>query len=502
MKRAALLLVLALAGCGPGVVWFGKSPDRLREVVVLQDGAGQHVRVDDRDGKAFLGIGIEALAWSPDGKHLAYPARIAGGWVLVVDGVEGPAFDGIGEVAWSADGAHHAYAAEQRGRWLVVRDGQPGPTVETLRAHSLRFSGDGAHLGYIGDEEKKVIARIDGVKSAPYDSIGGLSFGEKGRAAFVARRGKETFVVVSGKESAAYEDVAELGFSPSGRRIAWTARKDKGWRVVVDGIEGEQFDRISKLVWAPRGDGLAYGAGRGSTEMVVAGGVIGAAYEGILPGSVAFDASGTRVAFAGRRDRAWHIVNGTEESPPYEQVEAPVFIGDSSAVAHVARRGEASFVVLDGNQGPVHADASQLVLSPDGRRFLCSARFGAVIEVIEGAVSGGPCGGGHCKPVEERSSRHDVIVGGTLVFSADGAHSGFLAGQAADRKLFLVIDGARGGAFDLDELMAGFVVEPELGGAFTGDSRLLSQWVRAEVGLAGRRTGAGAALKGRTERMR
>jgi signal transduction histidine kinase len=74
--------LLALMGCGPGVVWYGKSPDRGRAAVVLQDGDGQRVRVNGRDGPRFLGIGVEAMAWSPDGRRLAYPARTAEGWVV------------------------------------------------------------------------------------------------------------------------------------------------------------------------------------------------------------------------------------------------------------------------------------------------------------------------------------------------------------------------------------------------------------------------------------
>ena len=78
----------------------------------------------------------------------------------------------------------------------------------------------------------------------------------------------------------------------------------------------------------------------------------------------------------------------------------------------------------------------------------------------------------------------------TATIYADEVQDGYVAGQAVGQRLFLVIDGARAGALDLDELMAGLTIAPDLAGAFTGDSKLLAQWVRAEVTLAERRAGA------------
>jgi hypothetical protein len=410
----------------------------------------------------------------------------------------GAAHDGVGEIVWSRDGEHLAYAAERKGRWLVVVDGREGQTFEALRARSLQLSADGAHHAYAADEDGKVVVVADGLKSAPYEAVGHLTLGGEGFVAFVARRKIGSLVVAGGKESGVYEDVADLALSPGGRRLAWTARRDGHWHVVDGGSESEPYDRVSKLAWAPRTDALAYAVGQGDAEWVVAGGKHGAPYEAILPESLVFDASGTVIAYAARKKGAWRVVTGTDESPPYEDVEPPLFVGDSRAVAHVARRGEATFLVLDGHQGPVHADATGLVLSPDGRRFLYAARAGTQVEVIEGEVRGGPCGGGKCTATATRTVRHDIVVGGTLVWSASGAHSAYLAGEARSRGLFLVIDGARAGSFDMGELMASLVVDPDLSGVLTGDSKRLAAWVRAEVALVERRGAPG--LDGRERR--
>jgi hypothetical protein len=371
----------------------------------------------------------------------------------------------------------------------VVRDGREEASLEALRARSLRFSQDGAHLGYVGDEDRKVVAVVDGVKSAPYDAIGHLVFGAGGRWAFAARRGAISVVVADGRESTAYEDVADLAFSPSGKRLAWTARKMGAWWVVENLDESGPFERVSSLVWAPRGDELAFAVGQKTGELVVRAGRPGAMYEGVLPGSLTFDATGTHIVYSARRGHAWRVITDGVEGPPYEDLEAPRFLGDSAATAHVARRGEATFLVLDGHQGPVEADASSLVVSPDGKRFMYTARAGLRVSVVEGVAVGGPCGEGRCSPVVTRTSVFDTVVGGTLVFSESGAHSGYLAGQVIGHRLFLVMDGVRGAELDLAELMAGVEVSPDLAGALTGDSKVLAQWVEAEVTLAERRGG-------------
>lgn len=497
-----MAILVATSGCWSSVVWLGKSPDRSRAVVVLQDMRGQRVQVDGRDGEVFAAVGVDALSFSPDGKRLAYPARTPAGWVVVIDGAAGPRFEGVAEIVWSGDSQHVAYAAARDERWRVILDGREGPSLEALRARSLRLSHDGAHIAYAGDDGGRVVVVVDGVRSAPYDAIGKLSLGGDGRCAFVARRGNEALVIADGEERGPYEDVADLSFSPTGRRLGWLARKGGGWRAIVDGDEGEAHDRVSTLVWAPHTEAFAYAVGTGATERVVVSGLPGGAgaarvsgppFEGVLPASVVFDHTGRHIAYAARRRGAWHVIVDAASGEPYEGLEAPMFVGDSSAVAFVARRAEATFVVVDGRQGPVHADATGLVLSRDGRRYLHLSRAGMETAVIEGVVEGGPCGEGRCSPRVTRTMHHDVVVGGTLVFGELGAHSGYLAGQALGRRLFLMIDGERAGELDMDELMAGLILEPDLSGALTGDSRALARWIRAEVTLTERAARARAA---------
>ena len=45
-------------------------------------------------------------------------------WVVVVDGKEGKAYDGVSIPTYSPDSKHLAYAAQSQGKWMVVVDGK------------------------------------------------------------------------------------------------------------------------------------------------------------------------------------------------------------------------------------------------------------------------------------------------------------------------------------------------------------------------------------------
>ena len=68
-----------------------------------------------------------------------------------MDSVAGQGYDAISEagMAFSPDGKHMAYAARRGKDWFVVLDGLEQERLEKVIGASLRFSADGAHLAYI-----------------------------------------------------------------------------------------------------------------------------------------------------------------------------------------------------------------------------------------------------------------------------------------------------------------------------------------------------------------
>ena len=88
------------------------------------------------------------LRFSPDSKRLEYHANKGQGWAMVIDGLEGPVWDGV--VSWGGiftpDLRHVAYLANDGGKYRAVVDGIPGPACDhigVITADQLTFHPDG-----------------------------------------------------------------------------------------------------------------------------------------------------------------------------------------------------------------------------------------------------------------------------------------------------------------------------------------------------------------------
>ncbi|TKD13232.1 hypothetical protein [Polyangium fumosum] len=465
------LALLVSAGCGPSVVWLGHSPDRSHHIEVLESAGKQRVRVDGVDGAAYLGIGIESLVWSADGRRLAYPARREKGWSLVVDGRAGPTFDGVGEVVLSADGAHVAYAAHRRGVWFVVLDETPGPAFDAILEGTMLF-GQGGRFAYVGKTGGSVRAVVDGVPGPRYDGIGALRFSEDGAAvAHVGRRGEEAFFWMNGRESPPAEAIAHHALGPRGGRHAYVAKRNGQWRVTVDGIESAPYARISEVLFSKGGAHVAYAGRRADGEVLVLDAVEGPPYEEIAPGSLVFGAESGPVAYAARRGRGWHIVVNGEEGSAYDAVDRPVFARRGTKFGYVAASRGARFVVIDGREERPFAWAGDLTFSADGRYHAYLADDGERMRVVHDGAS----------------TSFDSVIAGTLVHAEEGPGWACLVVDKAARKLFIVIDGAKKRPLDAEELAAA-MTQPKFEARFARaeDAELLRRWVAAELVLSRR----------------
>jgi hypothetical protein len=190
-------------------------------------------------------------SFSPDGR-LVYRGRALVGWkeFAVVDGKRGPEFDSLGGPVWSADGKSLAYRARrgprrEEGAWCVVVDGKPGPDHEAVG--DPVFGPDGA-VAYAFRKDGRWRAG-DG---EPFDEIREIRPGPK--LAYVARSGKEVFVVVDGKRSEPFDTAWGLAW---GKSLAFAARRGGRALVVVDGKTVAEADDVSPPLW----DGDACGFG-------------------------------------------------------------------------------------------------------------------------------------------------------------------------------------------------------------------------------------------------
>ena len=457
-------------------------------------------------GRSFRGVGIEALAWSPDSRRLAFPAERDDGWTVVVDGHESGVWDGIGEIVWSPDSRQLAYAAQRGDTWRVVHDGREGPAFDGLRPGTLHYSPRGGRLAYVAERGAAQMAVIDGVTGPPCDGIAHLTFSADGDAvAYVARFGERASLVHQGggperrggarardDEQAMtarrvlprYDGILEVALAPRGGRVAFTAVRALQVMAVVDGAERPVEDAVTSLTWSPDGRRIAWIARRGQVERVVVDGGPGAelgaprgapVVASVREGSLAFSPDGAHFVHVARQPAGWAVVFDGAPGRVYDDITTtPVFAPHGGRWAYVARRGADSVVVLDGRESVPYAWAADLRFGPGGEGPAYFARRGAHTLVAHG----------------DRRTALEGVIAGTLVYSADGRHWACLVAVPAVRRLYVAVDGIPRRTIDFDEIVAAAMKQtadlgslPSGGGSGPGgiDLGLLRRWVAADL---------------------
>jgi WD40 repeat protein len=324
------------------------------------------------------------LTTSPDGKRVAYSVHkgASKGWLAlaplmvgrndqakaVVDGVEGPPYEGVDTAVFSPDSRRVAYRAVQGGKMsvgmstvgrihaLVVVDGVEGPGYDLVSRPV--FSPDSAHIAYSAVTGKRGRVVLDGVAGEEYDAVSSPVFSpDSQRVAYAASRGKEVLVVNGTQVTPVSADNAvDLAFSPDGRRLAYKANRGKQFFVVVDGSEGPSADSIGTVVFSPDGR-LSYLGRQDKAAFVV--------IEGAAPrrhaantkvGDPVFSSDGRRLAYAideGKKERV--IVDGRADKD-YDEIGRVVFSPDGRHVAYDARQGQKWHLVVDEADGPEYPE--------------------------------------------------------------------------------------------------------------------------------------------------
>ena len=464
IRIVALLAVLA--ACGPTLVWRGQSPDRRRSIEVVEHD-GQYVVIDRVRGPTYDAIGLGALAFSADSRHLAYAARRGGQWRVVVDGREGAAYAGIGELVFSDDGSRVAYAAERGGQWFIVEDAVEGPPFDVLLAGTLRFSHDGKRLAYAAVRGDQTHVVVDGVEGPGTDGVGKLAFSDDGaRVGYLARRGPAAFAVVDGVAGPPYETISELALSPRGARVGYVGKRAGSWHAVIDGIESTPWDLVAGLAFSSEGAHVAYAArkAQGDTALVLDG-VRGTSYLGLRPASIAFGADRATPTFIALRADGYVVVHDGVEGPAFTEIRFPVLAARGSRWAYVAQRDGAWFPMIDGLARRAERWAGDPVLSADGRRVAFVVRRGADMTVM----------------VDDVAHRFDLVLDGTLVFDPSGRHWGCVVGARAERRFYIVVDGVRRAPVDVDDAINAAILTRASGDSVVDNDEVLRGWVVAEV---------------------
>lgn len=274
--------------------------------------------IDQKPGPEYDEVDPYFLRFTADGRHVGYRAQKGDRWMVVLDGREGAACEGILDWALSPDGAREAIAVRSGGRWFVEVDGKPAPACDGIGL-PLLFSAEGKHLAWRSLSAGKWTVVSDSQSGGAWDMIAsGPVFSPDGsHLAYVALKEGRCFVVMDGQADGPFDWFAGTGaqFSPDGRRVAYAVQKNGAWHVVVDRQPGPAFDEIGAgpLRFSPDGKHLLCVARQGASWQVVVDGQPGPSYERILGGAPAFDADGS-VTYLAVKDQTLCRVHLTQKN--------------------------------------------------------------------------------------------------------------------------------------------------------------------------------------------
>jgi hypothetical protein len=363
------------------------SPDTRHVFWKVERDGKTVVVVDGVEGKAYDKVYNFPPVFSPDGKRWGYTARLGEKRYLVIDGrtmLECDRIDADGPV-FSPDSRRVACGVYRGSHEYYAVDGVVGPPFGSRG--EIFFSPDSRHVAYWGrfDGKARVVLdhrMFDGV----YDGIGSTGFRfspDSRRLVWMGFRGEKQFAVTDGAEGPQFDGIGkEVGiqFSADSRHMAYHARNGQMWKVVVDGVEGPWYDALyvdDGIALGPGGR-TAYRARRQGKDLIVTGGRE-VPLDGVLqmPGCF-FDRAG-RLYYAIRIGSKRRILIDGKEGEPFDFIaeDSPCLSPDGSRVAWKMIRGDDWFFIIDGVKTGPYANIAKgdPIFSPDGRHFVYRFRF-------------------------------------------------------------------------------------------------------------------------------
>jgi Tol biopolymer transport system component len=341
------------------------------------------------------GVDVDhGIAFTPDGRHVAYVGSKDGKSVPVIDAtvfdpqwyVHSPRISADGRVAFVMVKPPAKRVQES---WLLL-DGKPVPDTDGI--DSPKWSPDGRRLAYVADPE----CRIAEDRSRPGPFV----------------------LVVDGKKGSKWHGVDQLAWSRDSQHVVAVAEREKGgYCVLLDGKPFAEGARYDGPVFSPDGTRIAYACElvRNKTlaadftriKWFVACGKLRLGLDFDNAGSPVFSPDGKRIAFkAERAGRVGIAVDGSEPVGAWAFVSTPVFSDDGAHMAFAASAdctvaagylvttipgaglvtGGSWQAVLDGRPSEEKfAEVRDLTFSPDGQRFAFRARTGPKWRVVCGA---------------------------------------------------------------------------------------------------------------------
>jgi len=330
----------------------------------------------------------------------------------------------------------------------------------------LSFSPDGRHVVLAMNRGQKQYLALDGQPEPEYDEVLSVDIDvndlhpafspDSKHVGYIARAGDKWFAVLDSKASPGYDEVGRDFFlSPDAKHLAYLSRTGDKWSVVLDDKACGTFDKPPNL-W----DELRSQCGADLHPQTAAvserrervkeaATQARAQFDEIEFDGPVLSADGKHLAYAARKGEAWFVVADGQQSGAYDDARDVAFSADGKHLAYAAKRSGKWFAVIDGREGEEFdevkistTDFGLFMFSPDGDRAAYSARKGGKWFMVADGQAGPP---------------FDWIRG--PFFSSDSSHLLYFTRTAG--KNSAVIDGHSAGEFDEIDDRDGHIFSPD-----------------------------------------
>lgn len=399
------------------------SPDGKHMAYVAKNDKGMFVRLDGKpDSKIWVKIGRGTPKFNITSDRMAYTAYDGKHWHVVINGTVGPGFDGLTRLAFSPDGKHFAYVVNYMKDAMIVINNKKGPRYDHVE--EIKFSPDSRNFIFnVYDNGGWYLVDKKLRKSSPYALVRTLKFSPNSKnIAYVAKRGKEVFVVLNGKElphKGKYIGMTE--FSPDSKHFAFGIfGQDDKWRVVVDGVSGPPLDLAVQFAFSSNSQRWAYSGRMDGKEVLYVDGKIVANSDKI--DSIKFSSDSEHIIHRASENGKWFVAIDGKKQKEYENVIG-LGLAPNNEIFYVGKlENEKRVLVRGSKQGKAYDGIGKLTLSSKGNRWAVPVEVGDdKFMLIDDNLFG---------PYSE--IRH---VG----FSYDEKHIAFTARKEA--RWFMVVDG-------------------------------------------------------------
>jgi len=400
------------------------APVGHRLAFVASKGGKQYLVVDGKMSPGYARVAASELAFTADGKPSRLcraDQRTAGQVAGVVDGKEGASYESVSSLRprpqWP-----FALRRPQVNKHLGQLHGdrrQEGPTFAVFQP--AIFSQDGTHVGYNRDQ---------GPERRGYVRVAAIGRGHR-------RQGR-----------ADYPEVAQLTFSPDGKRSVYTGTETGTQRVnkyaMVDGQKSLDYVGATSYLFSPDSQHLAYVAtssgANGVKYVVVLDGHEQDAYAQVDFESLRFSPDGQHLGLSGpragsglRRDRRQEERGPRRHRSAHVPVESGAWAVPVQNAAEAPTRGNAGIGTQPAGGDPIAELVANNPMAKHSAAVVLKAA-GSSQQSAQVMLDG--------KPIGETYGSVDQ-----LQISADGVHVAFLAGatqQSGKKGMFAVFDGHEG----------------------------------------------------------